>query len=756
MSVPRVSYLSAVFLVFVVLPFVSADPFTDATGATFSDTFANWVNGWAGMKFVVLNTNGVTFHNATLAAGSNATKMTLQYANHTNISSMAISNNVSVFNINLSAGTYYILAGGANYTHPYTLVCAAVGTGAFPIGGANINYTAYWDGLADYTNRRACNIVSATTSNITVSTSTPTAHVRVQDLYDSANLQGLNVTWANNKSNTTGADGIAYCYNCSGQSFNVTDPSGKYFTLTGQTATENATTTVKVYGAFINITAYNIANATVASFNASSGAQINATNASSLRLVLRPNASNNVTIAAQNYYVINVTIATGLQTLGGANATGLYQSEINISALNFVTNTAVLTFTANSTGPHNGTKSTTNGTMVFHALFGNYNFTIDAPNFVLSTKNLTVDSPTENLSFTLFTNNTINITFYDEQDGKLINFENVTLQYFGEFTSGVLTTSSGTLNISLLVPDTYTLVADSPSYLERFYLFTLVDRTFNYLNLTLLNASTGELITITVKDTLDNPVSGAVVKVQRYNIVNNDYETVEIRTTNAEGVTVADMTINDDIYKFVVERDDVVVLVTTPSQIYSNTVTLIIDVTPAGFDTTFTKYRLSGTVTYVNASNTCRFVYNDDTNTADGACITAYTYGDSREIYNQTCSGSSSGTVSTRILNTTGTAYQCVGTITASDGQDYLIDQLFLSFPDTIPGGGSTAIMMFFIFIVFVTAFIAAGIEIAVIVGGFIPLMFTAMQLTPLDYYVTVPVFAAGIIVAFIIGVIRR
>lgn len=149
-----------------------AAPVTDATGASFTDTFTGWTQGWAGMKIVTSNANGTTIYNATQASGNTATWMYLTYANGTVIRNSSITADVGTFNVNVSQGTYYIKTGGPTGPSSYTLKCAAVGTGAFPIVGSNLNYTAYWDGLSDNTNRRACAIVSITTENITTTGAT--------------------------------------------------------------------------------------------------------------------------------------------------------------------------------------------------------------------------------------------------------------------------------------------------------------------------------------------------------------------------------------------------------------------------------------------------------------------------------------------------------------------------------------------------------------------------------------------------------
>jgi len=156
----------------------------------------------------------------------------------------------------------------------------------------------------------------------------------------------------------------------------------------------------------------------------------------------------------------------------------------------------------------------------------------------------------------------------------------------------------------------------------------------------------------------------------------------------------------------------------------------------------------------LTASNEFKFVYNDESNTATQACLIVEDLSKTRTTINKSCTTSASGTIFVHVDNSSGTAYAGRGYVNTG-GIQVLVDQLYKSFGDLIPETGSGILMMFLMILVFVFA-MAVNLEIAVIAASLVPLMFTVMGLSKLDYTVTVPLFGLGLVVAFIIGVVRR
>lgn len=734
--------------------------YVESTGQTTGTTQSR--TGMNGMQFTTDNA-GTVLRNASFVSGNTGT-----HAYVLNVSQVIICKftvGTSDANCELpTAGTYWLMTGsdGSSWNRVYEAFSS------YPITNNISAYQSYSDadtpscwtvgcGVPVNSNSTGFRQVvsSMTLENGTV-TSTPYINIKVTDLYDDADLEGLTVTLADGTSNTTQSNGIAYFYNRSTQGFNVTDTNGLYFDYTGGTATENTTTNQKIFGAFVTLTAYDLVNNSISVFNTTSELSFNSTTTGSLQLVLKPNSTNIVTANASQYLNRSFTVTTTPQDTGSYNLTGFYQSVINISAFDIQDN-SISNFTANFTGTYyNGSFETTNGSLLILGLFQDYSMTVDSANYSSQTQNFTVSSTPDAYNFTLLTENSINITFYDEQTGALIDYATVTLDYLSDYQNGNTSTTNGLVSLELLTPATYTLIYDADGYDERFYLFTVVDDTYNFLNLTLLNSSESTTVTINVKDTLNNFVEGAIVKIYKFDSSTNDYTLQEVRETNFEGQTIASMLLNSPLYYFVIEYQGETVLTTTPTQVYGTTLTLIVDlVQSTGFEQIFTGFSMTGSVSFNNVTNTASFTYNDQSNTLSQSCLNIYRIGDTRTLYNKSCSTASSGTLTATLDNVTGRTYVITGIITGSNGVEYTIDATTVSFTDTIPEDGSGLLMMFFMVILFVTA-LGISIEIATITAFSVPLMFTAMGLSQLTYAVTVPLMALGFVLAFIMGVIRK
>lgn len=446
-------------------------------------------------------------------------------------------------------------------------------------------------------------------------------------------------------------------------------------------------------------------------------------------------------------------------TLNATPWTAVYAKEPDLDTVNnFTINWIDLNNTA-----HNGSYTTTNGVAYVPVFNSTWQLNItnavgeDGTNYAIDTYEFNTTAYLQNYTFNVLVSNSVNITFYDEETEIIIDFTNVTLEYFSDGgTSGNVTTSTGIMFVNLLLPETYTFIYDAAGYDERFYEFTLINETFNNLNLTLLNSSSSSTVTITVKDTLDNLLENAVVKILKFDVADNEYDLIEVRRTNFEGQTIASLVLNSPLYKFIVEYDDRVVLTTTGTQIYGTDLTLLVNlVDSTGFEEVFTSYSMSGSVTFSNTTNLFTFEYNDESNTGQQACLNIYRVTETRTLYNQTCSSTTSGTLTAWVNNVSGRTYQGVGVITDSNSFDYVIDSEWAVFKERLSDDGSSLIMMIIMIVLFATA-LAVSVEIAIVTAFTVPLIFTATGLTALSYGVTVPLMVVGVIIAFILGVVRK
>lgn len=474
----------------------------------------------------------------------------------------------------------------------------------------------------------------------------------------------------------------------------------------------------------------------------------------------------NVTFPADNSTIppffpnntINHNTTTNL-TIQATPWTAIYANEPD--GITPVNNFTITYFATNGSG--SGNTSTTSGVAYVPLYNGTYDVNIsnavgdDGTAYAIQTKNLTANLFVRNYTFPLLISNSVNITFFDEETGVALVGTDVTLEYFSSLgTSGNETTNTSVMFINLLLPETYTFIYNAPGYDERFYEFTLVNETFNNLNLTLLNSTSSSTVTITVKDTLNNRVEGAKVKILKFDVADNEYDLLEVRTTNFEGQTIAGMILNSPLYQFIVEVDGSPVLTTEGTQIYGTSLTLIVDlITSGGFEEIFNGYNMAGVITFDNATNLVTFTYNDESNTGSQACLTIYRLGTLTTTENQSCSSTTSGILSVSVDNTTGRTYQAVGEITDSASYTHTLDTMFIRFDTTITDEGSSLIMMILMVILFATA-LSVSVEIAIVAAFSVPLMFSIIGLTALSIGVTTSILVLGLVIAFILGVIRR
>jgi len=105
-----------------------------------------------------------------------------------------------------------------------------------------------------------------------------------------------------------------------------------------------------------------------------------------------------------------------------------------------------------------------------------------------------------------------------------------------------------------------------PGYKDRaYYIYTKINNSTTGTNLYLLSESLGDIIVIYVKDENGNKVQNAIVKIQRYYVGSNSYKTVAQVKTDYEGKGVTFLRVNEIYYRFIIEKNFVVLRETEPT-----------------------------------------------------------------------------------------------------------------------------------------------------------------------------------------------
>jgi hypothetical protein len=381
---------------------------------------------------------------------------------------------------------------------------------------------------------------------IVVPPSINTYTVHVADLFDNGNLAGVNVTLGG-LSNTTDASGNALFYNLTGsQNYNAT--KALYFTVSGSVAA-NATSTANMTEAEYNVTSIT----EVITGNTIGGAYGNWTafvtggrnysgNGATypLNIHLRDGANTLLLTytGGGGYYNATKTVTvTGPPTIGSITFANLSNARFNVTARDIFTNASVNSFniTANASGySWTASNTTTNGSLVIMGAKNvNTTFFIDASGYAYANTSTTPTSTVPNVTFYLYTQNSILITFTDEYTGNPI-LANVTV----ELTLGVTTTTgygiNGSFYYDLLTPGNYTVTLNTDGYDERNYFVVIAAKETTFLDAYLLNTSLSQDTVFHLIDTDGNYLPDATITIQDF--VNGSWVTIAAKMTDFMGI----------------------------------------------------------------------------------------------------------------------------------------------------------------------------------------------------------------------------
>ena len=464
----------------------------------------------------------------------------------------------------------------------------------------------------------------------------------------------------------------------------------------------------------------------------------------------------NITITADDYEsrsFQNYNISSALETT--LNLTyGRIVFDSNIK--NIGNGSVVSNYTINATDTDNNTvwsySTTGEDVIVLVPKNKTYNITIDAENYAIYS--FTQAYATE-VNITLGTiqiyeTNSMYIRFYDEENGNLIDYETVSLDLISDVFANNYSSGTGELNITLLLPTTYNIRYSAPSYEERFMSLTVVDRRYNSLNLFLLNSSNYNNITITVIDQNTNALSGAVVKLLRYNLSTNSYNVVELGTTDVNGRTIVSAQKDTEFYKFVVQYGGETVLTTTPQYLTEDSYTIQVSI---GDDITqlFDDYlSLDYVLTFNNATNNFRLTYNDITGFTTRVCLKVYRVSaQSQTLYNSSCSYSGASTLLVGVAAINGTTYSGKAYYYDTDGENFL-DSYGYTFPESVNFGNSGLFIQLF-FTIAVACIAIWSLPLTFILTPATLLLGRVMLFNTIGWQYLVPLQVIGIIAAIML-----
>jgi len=298
--------------------------------------------------------------------------------------------------------------------------------------------------------------------------------------------------------------------------------------------------------------------------------------------------------------------------------------------------------------------SLTNGT-------GTYNFNITEHNQTVNPIVLHICDETYNIT-------TLNFTLKEEGTFSLLNGSlDATFDYWGGgdgsiFQEYSFSNVSENYNYAFCIAPAYaefitdaTISYYKDGYDRREYLlndYTINNQTEN-INLYLATTASTDIFTFTVRDENDDTVQDAIINIQRWDIGTNNFYTVGMVKTAADGTGIINMRLNDAWYRYQVLYEGTLYLTTEPVKESSTTRTLNINLAAANPYDQFDEIDYS--LTYNNQTNVTIFTYADTTGAVQTGCLKVLEMtglGNIGVYYS--CVESTSGTLSYEI-NDTGT-----------------------------------------------------------------------------------------------------
>ncbi len=328
---------------------------------------------------------------------------------------------------------------------------------------------------------------------------------------------------------------------------------GGYFNLSFENINASSDYQAQIYQAILRINATEvITNITILNFNVSVSLQSNKSNSSGFSQLFLKAGNYNLSFDADGF----MTGSTNF-TIGNVqdNLLTIQMGTSNLTVTAFSSSGAINNFNSTirltSTG-FTQTEETNTGKIVFPTVVGTYNVSLNATGFSFATQQITISSGNlfPNVTFNLFSENSINITIFDEQTNEIINYTTTTLimdHVSQKFTN---TTESGNVFFTALFDGLWNLLASTSIHAQREYIFTILPQSTSTLNVYLLNSSNGELKTFTVKNKQDQTLPDTTVSIS--NKINNSFVTVAQSVTDFAGQVNIFLSSSNE-YRFTIE-----------------------------------------------------------------------------------------------------------------------------------------------------------------------------------------------------------
>ena len=268
---------------------------------------------------------------------------------------------------------------------------------------------------------------------------------------------------------------------------------------------------------------------------------------------------------------------------------------------------------------------------------------------------------------------------------------------------------------------------------RKYYLWNYtLDNVEDEINLySLLNSKSSDIILNVYDQITGASVDGAYIKILRYYPDLATYKTVEIERTDELGKTLAKMQLADVFYKFIIEKDGVIVLNSDVQKILSTTKLLPVSISENVLESFEKIDGVNVNVSCTQTTNVCRFTWSDTQNIVRDATLKIWKYSSLGKVLEYTKTTSSSAGTMTYTINdtTSGTTYKAEGWIdTSTQYSDYNVGIDDLIFSESLANWGGLSVFLPILLLIITISFALIDIgAIGVILGSLISLVTLAI-----------------------------
>ena len=413
--------------------------------------------------------------------------------------------------------------------------------------------------------------------------------------------------------------------------------------------------------------------------------------------------NSNCSFAASNYSINYNSLVNSINYNSSSTNTKIESFILNISTYGYIPSSAYLVYNGNNystslsySGGHTILSNSfsipngINGSIPFYWVINSSSTTsLNTPTYYQTVQNLSIYECTGVAPYGL----TLNFTLYDEATKLKLNgsFESSFNYFVIGGTGSTLKTFNFQsinqnksnwmfcLNSSENVSFSGTASYYADYYDRREYIFsnaTVGNFTQNIPLYLSLIADT-DVVTVTVQDQNYNPISGALVYIQEWNVGTNTYSTIGMFNTDSNGNGIINLELYNKWYRAVVSIDGEIVKTTDVQKLADTTWFINVELATANPYELFDS--ISHGLTFDNETNITTFVWTDGSGYIQSGCL--YIYNNTNTGYSlihSECVSSVAGIIN-YLLPGDGD-YQVVGTIylTPDYNVSKVIDVLFV------------------------------------------------------------------------------